>query len=39
MGKYKMLERLGLDRPAEKVSVWKSMSRDEEFERVSEKSR
>ena len=37
MGKYKMLERLGLDRPAEKVSVWKSMSRDEEFERVSEK--
>lgn len=37
MGKYKMLESLGLDRPAEKVSVWKSTSRDEEFEKVAEK--
>ena len=37
MGKYKMLEKLGLDRPAEKVSVWKAMGRNEEFERVHEK--
>ena len=35
--KYKMLQSLGLHKPAEKVSVWKAMGRDEEFEKVAEK--
>ena len=37
MGKYKMLESMGLDQPAEKVSRWREMGRDEEFGRVAEK--
>ena len=37
MGKHKYLEAVGLDMPAEKVSVLRGMGRDEEFEKMAEK--